>query len=113
MSGKVITGLIVLSFLAGVTYLVVKNWDSIKGVFGKSGLKECKDLSPFDCVIKHGAKKTMAATAGDRYDYGDYGFYSNGRAVLIGTSPAKKGDYDKKEIKWDDGNKTSMKDVLK
>lgn len=118
MKEKLVNGLIILIFLSGITYLVIKNWETIKGIFSGSGLKECKDLSAFECIKKHGAKKTTTAGAGDRYDYpdmstGSYGFFANNRAVMIGISPDKKGSYDKKEIKWDDGSKTSMKDIFK
>lgn len=118
MKGKVFGVIVLLIVLAGVTLLVVNKWDSISSIWGGKGLKGCKDLSPFDCVKKHGAIKTTSTSAGDRYDYpgtrdGAHGFYSNNRAVLIGSSPALKGSYDKTEITWDNGNKTPMNTIFK
>lgn len=65
----------------------------------------------FDFVKRKGATKTKATNVGDRYDYGDYGFYSNNRAVQFSTK--KKGTYTKVSIKWDDGSETKMIDIFK
>jgi len=68
-------------------------------------------MTPFDYVKQKGATKTTTPNAGDRYDYGDYGFYSNNRATQFST--AKKGSYTKVSIKWDDGTETSLSDIFK
>lgn len=118
MSNKFIGWAIAFLIIGIFVYIVIQNWNTILGIFGKGGLQGCKGLSDIECVKKNGAKETTSTNAGDRYDYpntqvGSYGFYSNGRVVLIGSSPDKKGAYDKKEIIWDDGSRTQMKEIFK
>lgn len=110
--GKIIPYLIIGVVLLIIIGLTIKNWDKIKGLFGKGGIKECDGLAPFECIKKLGAEKTISATAGDRYDYKNYGFYSNNRVGFIGSSPAKKGNYDTKQIIWDDGSKITLKQIF-
>lgn len=112
MSNKVIGWGIVSVIVIGFAWIVIANWDTIKGIFGKgAGLKVCKDLTSFECIKKHGAVLTTATTAGDRYEYGGYGFYSNNRVVEL--SSGRKGSYDKIKIKWDDGTETKMTEIFK
>lgn len=62
--------------------------------------------TPFEYIKFKGATKTTSATAGDRYDFGDYGFYSNNRVAQFSTQ--KKGTYDKVKIIWDDKTETTL-----
>ena len=69
------------------------------------------NLTPFEYIKQLGATKTTVANAGDRYDYGNYGFYSNNRGVNLTTG--NKGTYDKINLVYDAGGSILIKDIFK
>lgn len=67
-------------------------------------------VTPFQYVQNKGAKPTTTPNSGDRYDFGDYGFYSNNRVVQFSTK--KLGTYTNKVITWDDGSQTLLINIF-
>lgn len=67
------------------------------------------NLTPFQYVISKGSKESTVFPG--RFDYGDYGFFVNNRAVRF--SDKKKGFYDKKKITFDDGEIVQLSTVFK
>lgn len=106
---KIFNWLFFIVIILVLVAIVIKNWSWISGSFGK----KCKESdTPFECIKKRGATLSKYPNAGERYDFGDYGFYSNNRAA--NTITKLKGSYDKEKITWDAGAGTiTLNEVFK
>lgn len=100
MSKKAWSWFIIILVIAVIASAVYFNRDKI-----------FKKKSPFEYIKILGATITTFAHAGGRYDYKDYGFYANNRAIELPTG--RRGTYDMIKIVWDDGTSTLIKDVFK
>lgn len=81
------------------------------GIYGLVLAYRNKTMSAFDYIKTKGAVKSTTVGVGDRYDFNDFGFYSNNRAVQFSTG--KKGTYNKVQITFDDGTKILLSDIFK
>jgi len=114
MNKKIFNWIFFVIILLIVVAIVIKNWGLIKGLFG--GGNKCTDAdSNFECINKRGG--VPSATFKGSLDYpngekGSFRFFTNNRVAEIGSSPELKGSYDKKEITWDDGRTTTLKEVF-
>lgn len=123
MKGKALGIAIALIIIALIVLLAVKNWDWINGFFVNVE-KKCEKLTAFEC-IKLRAKKSNTAvfTEGnvgyaDMLDYpdsedGSYRFYSDGKVIILYSSPQVKGTYNKTRIKWESGAEKELTEVFK
>lgn len=123
MKGKALGIAIALIIIALIVLLAVKNWDWISGFFVNTD-KKCEKLTAFECV-RLKAKKTKSAvfTEGnvgfaDMLDYpdseaGSYRFYSDGKVIVLFSSPQVKGTYNKTRIKWESGAEKPFTEIFK
>lgn len=94
-----------------ITILVLSTIAIILGIWSLFVAYRNKTMTALQYVISKGAKKSTTPNVGDRYDFGDFGFYSNNRAVQF--SSGKKGTYNKEYILFDDGTKILLIDIFK
>lgn len=83
----------------------------IVGVVALVAAYRTKLMTALEFVISKGATITSVPSAGERYDFKNYGFYSNNRAVNLSTG--KKGTYNKERILFDDGTSILLVDIFK
>jgi uncharacterized protein YxeA len=83
----------------------------VGGILGFRAMAKNK-MSPFEWIQKKGAKPSENPHGKklNRYDYGDYGFFSNNRVAEFSTK--RMGTYDKDKIRWDDGSEKKLKDIF-
>lgn len=97
----------VLYIIISVVLLVIIFY-ALKGIVS---IYKSNKMNPFEYIKSKGAELSKTAGVGNRYDFGDYGFYSNNRAVQFSTG--KKGTYNKVIILFDDGTSVTLDSIFK
>lgn len=119
MNQKVFNWIFFTIIILVVVGIVIKNWGLISGSFSSKKCKE--DDTPFQCVKKKGGKQGTFTQANpgypDMYDFpdsekGSYRFYSDGKFVILYSSPQIKGTYNKEKIIFNDGTQKLISDIF-
>ena len=119
MNKNIIGWIFFIIIILVVIGVIIKNWSWISGVFGSSKCTESD--TPFQCIRKKGGKTGVFTQANpgfpDMYDYPNsgkdsYRFYSDGKFIILYSSPQIKGTYNKEKIIFNDGTQKLIADIF-